>query len=76
MKTLNLHPNLDQFNGVRRLKAAAGHCFLAQGVKPSHCFYILNGQVQLEVHDKELDRKARLSTIFTAGDCIAAKEYD
>lgn len=74
METLNLRPNFDQLNGLTHSKVAQGHCFLAQGAKPTHCFYILSGQVQLEVHDKELDRKARLPTTFTAGDCIAAKE--
>jgi acetaldehyde dehydrogenase/alcohol dehydrogenase len=74
MEMLELRPNLDQLNGLPHLKAAAGECLLAQGSKPSHCFYILSGEIQLEVHDKELDRKARLSTTFSSGDCIAAKE--
>ncbi|MGR6870904.1 aldehyde dehydrogenase family protein [Pseudomonas sp. HK3] len=74
METLNFRPNLDQLNGFLPSEVAAGHCLLSQGSKPSHCFYILSGQVQLEVYDKELDRKARLSTTFGAGDCIAAKE--
>ena len=74
MEMLDLRPNLDQLNGLPHIKAAAGECLLAQGSKPSHCFYILSGEIQLEVHDKELDRKARLSTTFTTGDCIGAKE--
>lgn len=74
METLELRKISEQFREYEHLNVASGHCLLAQGSQPTHCFYIVSGDVQLEVHDKELDRKARLPVTFTAGDCIAAKE--
>lgn len=74
METLELRTISAQFREYEHLNVASGHCLLAQGSQPTHCFYIVSGDVQLEVHDKELDRKARLPVTFTAGDCIAAKE--
>lgn len=74
METLELRTTSEQFREYEHLNVASGHCLLAQGSQPTHCFYIVSGDVQLEVHDKELDRKARLPVTFTAGDCIAAKE--
>lgn len=74
METLELRTISEQFREYEHLNVASGHCLLAQGSQPTHCFYIVSGDVQLEVHDKELDRKARLPVTFTAGDCIAAKE--
>lgn len=74
METLDLRPVLNQISGVTHHKMAINHYLLQQGHKPTHCFYILSGQVQLEVQDKELDRRARLPVIFSSGDCIGAKE--
>lgn len=74
MGTLELRTISEQFREYEHLNVASGHCLLAQGSQPTHCFYIVSGDVQLEVLDKELDRKARLPVTFTAGDCIAAKE--
>jgi len=74
METLELRTISEQFREYEHLNVASGHCLLAQGSQPTHCFYIVSGDVQLEVLDKELDRKARLPVTFTAGDCIAAKE--
>lgn len=74
METLESRTILGQLGDFEHLSVAQGHCLLAQGSQPTHCFYILSGEVQLEVHDKELDRKARLPVSFSAGDCISAKE--
>lgn len=74
METLESRTILGQLGDFEHLSVAQGHCLLAQGSQPTYCFYILSGEVQLEVHDKELDRKARLPVSFSAGDCISAKE--
>ncbi|NVK37278.1 MAG: aldehyde dehydrogenase family protein [Gammaproteobacteria bacterium] len=74
METLDIRPALDQISGQTHHKLAAGEYLAQQGSNGSHCYYLISGEVQLEVQDPELDRRARLPVTFTAGDVIGAKE--
>lgn len=73
METLDNRSAMAQLNGqVHQMKA--GECLVQQGSHGTHCYYLVNGEVQMEVQDPELDRRARLPVTFSQGDILGAKE--
>lgn len=74
MKTIGSNSIFQSLNNLKHKNISLGECLIYQGCEVDQSFYIINGEVKLEVHDSELDRRAELPVVFSEGDCIGAKE--
>ncbi|GAA6133904.1 acetaldehyde dehydrogenase (acetylating) [Oceaniserpentilla sp. 4NH20-0058] len=74
MKTIDSYTFLNYLSGFIHKTMSAQQCLIQQGSNVHQCFYIVSGEVAMEVQDSELDRRAQLPVLFKDGDCIGAKE--